>query len=794
MKVSILSSAVLAALVSISGSVHAISATDSDLTITEGDFNTPDRNLALNSTAGYKLEVLADVVNARAQLRGIQASGATSSVLVGQSTTQTVNITADLTQESKNNPVAIIALNSAQTKVVGKDISILAKTNQLNPNAQPVGIETNEKGVATIGDSITQNLAISAVGGKTSYGVKVVQGKAFLSAKRIEVNSDTVGLHVSNLTNLETLPDDTGYLNVVGETVVINGKEAGIEAMSNGHLDLNGNVTVTGTDAILARGHALVNINTDEKAKNNSTVLNGNINFNYDGDTSGTEVDAKVNINLVGAQSRWNGNVLVSWKELDPTKLESAPSLLTVKNMTLTLADGATWTPTVIEDSDTDVGNGHKTGNKSVALNKLNFNDGIITIENSTQTVNVEELSGEGGTVNVRTEVTDSGFDTGNLAIDKITSQVDAPVISVNYDGITADDLKNPEDELGTLGGVTVGTGSTDAKGVELILNVAEGDVNGALTQTVDKDGNRGEVHQAVNQKLDGYSSIAALSAVQWRHETDTLLKRMGELRDAEGTIGAWARIYGSEQEYGAQSVKAKNTTIQVGSDYDIGSGWTVGGAFSYTDGSSTFDLGESDSKMYGLSLYGTYLAENGLFVDLISKYSRLSNDFTSGTMKGDFDNNAFSIAAETGWHYAFNTLGFIEPSVGVTYGRIMGDDFIAHNGVKVEQDDYDSLIGRVGVRGGFYFPEKKGNIYARVAVLHDFMGDMEATASKYNENTGLNTSHIKEELGDTWIEYGVGANFKLAKNAYTFVDLEKTAGGDVKENWKWTIGARYLF
>lgn len=790
MRVSILSSAVLAALVSISGSVHAISATDSDLTTTDGDFNTPNAKIALNSVDGYKLEVLADVVNASAKLRGIQVSKPTSSVLVGQSTTQTVNISVGLTGDLSTSPVGVYATSGGQAKVIGSNISILAKANQY----KPVGISVDTNGVATIGNSFTQNLSITAEGGEISYGVKVIRGKTFLSAKRIEVNSDNVGLHVSNQTDSETLPDDTGYLNVVGETVVINGKEAGIEAMSNGHLDLNGNVTITGTDAILARGHALVNINTDEKAKTNSTVLNGNINFHYDGPTSKTVVDAQVNINLVGTQSRWDGNVLVSWNELDPKQLEKDPSLLTVKNMTLTLADGATWTPTVIEDSDTDVGNGHKTGNKSVALNKLNFNDGIITIENSTQTVNVEELSGEGGTVNVRTEITDSGFDTGNLAIDKITSQVDAPVISVNYDGITADDLKNPEDALGTLGGVTVGTGSTDAKGVELILNVAEGDVNGAITQTVDKDGNRGEVHQAVNQKLDGYSSIAALSAVQWRHETDTLLKRMGELRDAEGTIGAWARIYGSEQEYGAQSVKTKNTTIQVGSDYDIGSGWTVGGAFSYTDGSSTFDLGESDSKMYGLSLYGTYLAENGLFVDLIGKYSRLSNDFTSGTMTGDFDNNAFSIAAETGWHYAFNTLGFIEPSVGVTYGRIMGDDFVAHNGVKVEQDDYDSLIGRVGVRGGFYFPEKKGNIYARVAVLHDFMGDMEATASKYNENTGLNTSHIKEELGDTWIEYGVGANFKLAKNAYTFVDLEKTAGGDVKENWKWTIGARYLF
>ena len=131
--------------------------------------------------------------------------------------------------------------------------------------------------------------------------------------------------------------------------------------------------------------------------------------------------------------------------------------------------------------------------------------------------------------------------------------------------------------------------------------------------QEVDAEGNAGAVTEAVNKKLDGYSSIAALSAVQWRHENDTLLKRMGDLRDSEGAIGTWARIYGSEQEYGAQSVTAKSTTVQVGTDYDIGSGIKLGGAFSYTDGSSTFNMGDSDANMYGVALYGTWLADSGL-------------------------------------------------------------------------------------------------------------------------------------------------------------------------------------
>lgn len=37
-------------------------------------------------------------------------------------------------------------------------------------------------------------------------------------------------------------------------------------------------------------------------------------------------------------------------------------------------------------------------------------------------------------------------------------------------------------------------------------------------------------------------------------------------------------------------------------------------------------------------------------------------------------------------------------------------------------------------------------------------------------------------------------ANYNLTKNAYTYVDLEKTTGGEVKENWRWNVGMRYVW
>lgn len=50
------------------------------------------------------------------------------------------------------------------------------------------------------------------------------------------------------------------------------------------------------------------------------------------------------------------------------------------------------------------------------------------------------------------------------------------------------------------------------------------------------------------------------------------------------------------------------------------------------------------------------------------------------------------------------------------------------------------------------------------------------------------------EDLGDTWVEFGIGANFNWTPNTYTYVDLERTNGGEVKENWRWNIGLRHVF
>lgn len=717
--------------------------------------------------------------------------------------------TEDTTLTDKIFTEGIMAIDGATVTVTGDEIA--GKWFKATNHSQDVGSKYSyEQSKLLLGNADTKKITINnsskdlvsglIVSGPGTERPDFAGSQMFVTTKDLVMNlhsenSYAYGINAMNAStnrrdeNSELIEGakETVKLVINAENTIINattgtdidpqGKEhraIGIVAFSEAEVEINGNLYVNAGSAIATRGKALININKD---KNADTIvqLNGDINFNYDQPTSKTPVRAVVNINLLNDKSFLKGNIVTNGLNI-PEGYDK------VDAMNLGLSDGGTWyIPEVaagLEQND-------------VAIN-LDINGGVVDVAESDRTILVKKLEGEGGTLKIGTVMNEDGtFEYSTMKVEAADA-ANATAFTIAYQGITADEIVNAEEAMQALDDVVNVDNSATIIQKKVI---AEGDINGAITQVTDTQGEViEEVKQEVNQKLDGYSSIAALSAVQWRHENDTLQKRMGELRDSEGAIGAWARVYGSEQEYGAQSVTAKNTTVQVGADYDIGSGFKLGGAFSYTDGSSTFDMGESDAYMYGVALYGTWLADSGLFVDVIGKYSRLENEFTSGTMKGEFDNNAMSLAVETGWHYALNELGFVEPSVGVTYGRIMGDDFVAHNGVKIEQDDYDSLIGRLGVRSGFYFPQKKGNIYARVAVLHDFMGDMEATASKANAAGVMQTTHLKEELGDTWVEYGIGANFNLSKTAYTFVDLEKTAGSDVKENWKWTVGARIAF
>ena len=76
--------------------------------------------------------------------------------------------------------------------------------------------------------------------------------------------------------------------------------------------------------------------------------------------------------------------------------------------------------------------------------------------------------------------------------------------------------------------------------------------------------------------------------------------------------------------------------------------------------------------------------------------------------------------------------------------------------------------------------------------IAHGAVSCPKAVASLVSDSTVR--SDIYDDLGGTWYELGLGANFNLTDTTYTYVDLEKTFAGTVKENWRWNVGVRHVF
>ena len=78
------------------------------------------------------------------------------------------------------------------------------------------------------------------------------------------------------------------------------------------------------------------------------------------------------------------------------------------------------------------------------------------------------------------------------------------------------------------------------------------------------------------------------------------------------------------------------------------------------------------------------------------------------------------------------------------------------------------------------------GDVYLRASVVHEFSGDAAIH--------GANGAVYEIDGDDTWFEYGIGANFNLTPASHFWVDVERTGGATLDEDWRATVGFRYNF
>ena len=701
-----------------------------------------------------------------------------------------------------NGGYGVSATKGATVSLNGKEISVSVASEGAVSRAVGAINGSDNGGIINLGSQATESIKINSKSNKDAYGLFAVRdAKKTGSVSVINVNGKKLtidvhgaenayasGIHVQNSTTGATSAESTVVINAENTVINVTADTAvdaeygdnhaiGISAFSQGKIEINGNLEINAATVLSTRGGAVTKINAANDASK-TIKLNGDINFNYQKESSGTPVQADVTINLANADSYLKGNILVNGPNIPQGYDE-------VDSMKLGLANGAQWST----DADS-------------LVNVLTLDNGIVNINGGkNQTVNVGVIAGSGGIVNLATTKEENTFTSGVLSIggEKYmpaqTRAINAPKLEINYTGITADDLNNVANDLGVLAQNIVVAEGTNT-GLTAKANVAEGLLKGAVSADLDTAaGGSSIVTNSVKQAKESSTmtsmrNIASVAIVSWRQEDSTLSQRLGELRASDGDQGIWVRMSRGEFEYSG-AYKNQYNFFQLGYDKAFGS-WHYGAAVSHNDGQTTYDNGKGENKSTSLSLYGTWLGDRGHYTDIVLKQGRLSNEYdnyaAAGHTHGDYHAWGTSLSSEYGMKVGLDNGWYVTPQAQMTLMRIGGEDYTTNNGIKVNQDTLESCVGRVGFEMGKTISDK-GSIYAKASLLHEFAGN----ADTYLSLNGISNSY-SQDIGGTWYEAGLGFNFKTTANSYIYADVVKTFGDDIKTPWQWNVGARWTF
>ena len=653
-------------------------------------------------------------------------------------------------------------------------------------------------GTVTIGtNGVTNTVTIN--GGAESDGLFIRQGHVNIAADNINISTDDSNgsygaIWIQNITQLETAPDGAASVTLNADNININSGNLGIVAFSNSQVNINGDLTVDADHAIDTRGNATININTDGA---HTTVLNGDIVFetpNTPGNpqNSGNLINSNVNINFNGEGSSFNGS---AYKTYPGSGVEGDYMIDhndnnyygNVTDFNLTFDNGAAWNMT----------------NDSFVNNVNLSNGGVINVQENAERFNADEAEMNEGVINLQGEsqevnVTTLSGDNANVIVNSLNSTVN--VGTNNNTGLT---LTGSSEITNSFDSANVNAGMQDLADVMQITNgdkgitvtAQEGDVLGTITAETDENGNviGSSVREGTNTTTAGIGELANVALMAWRAENDEMHQRMGELRSSTGEAGIWARMKRGESESGDLDITNQYSTYQLGYDEKVGdSNWYIGGAISRTEGKSSFSNGSGENQSTGFTLYGTYVGDDGQYVDLSAKYARLDNEFDvfgRGGMEstGDYRNNGYAFSAEYGKRIEAGNDFWVEPQVQLTYGHLSGADYTTSRGVYASQEGMDSVVGRVGFAAGKDI--SAGNVYVKASYLYDFDGETAVTMSKDGQSR-----LYEQDLGGGWFEFGIGTNINLSETSHLYFDVERAVGGDIDTPWQWNAGVRFDF
>ena len=629
---------------------------------------------------------------------------------------------------------ADVACNSRGVTITGQSGVVLNQCS-INPTSPTNDPEWGSLSAVTMTNSSGQLNNVNA-----SLEIPANRGNSFevVNITNSSVNIDGGNYSITNPHN----SSPAGYLfDINNSTTNISNAKLSIGASSNGlfdifHIDNNSILTINNSEITTYDDSSILAYEASNENQNSKVVINNSSlsapNGGIIGVSSGLNGETHGNFSITFNNSTVQGLGLTSAEDDVNGQADSLSENLTIisndsklsgiayvdgsnSKLNLTLNNSSWSTSNYFDEED------HRLIDNS--LTSLSLNKGTVNLEKTTnfQTLTIfSNLSGS-GTFNLNTNIAENKSDKivvkgsaeGNHKIG-VTNQganvANGKVTLVETNGGNAAfSLTNPNNRV-DLGAYQYFLTKEGNNWVLVHSQKALDSTSSVETNVPDNTGSNNAASN--NPNVPDYTSIPKkplltnLSNIQVSLRQAQLLlveddltsihQRLGEVKNGEkGNV--WVRNVNSHQKLGALSTGKSETSgfkqnvhsLQVGADTAVTDNLRVGGFVGRSQANVDFngDYGDGKVRSNSVGLYAAYLADNGIYVDNILKYSRLhaNSDLTE---KRHY--NAYTISSELGKRFSLVNDWTITPQAQLAWTHISSQE---------NEDSLSSVYSRIGLR-----------------------------------------------------------------------------------------------
>ena len=629
---------------------------------------------------------------------------------------------------------ADVACNSRGVTITGQSGVVLNQCS-INPTSPTNDPEWGSLSAVTMTNSSGQLNNVNA-----SLEIPANRGNSFevVNITNSSVNIDGGNYSITNPHN----SSPAGYLfDINNSTTNISNAKLSIGASSNGlfdifHIDNNSILTINNSEITTYDDSSILAYEASNENQNSKVVINNSSlsapNGGIIGVSSGLNGETHGNFSITFNNSTVQGLGLTSAEDDVNGQADSLSENLTIisndsklsgiayvdgsnSKLNLTLNNSSWSTSNYFDEED------HRLIDNS--LTSLSLNKGTVNLEKTTnfQTLTIfSNLSGS-GTFNLNTNIAENKSDKivvkgsaeGNHKIG-VTNQganvANGKVTLVETNGGNAAfSLTNPNNRV-DLGAYQYFLTKEGNNWVLVHSQKALDSTSSVETNVPDNTGSNNAASN--NPNVPDYTSIPKkplltnLSNIQVSLRQAQLLlveddlsgihQRLGEVKNGEkGNV--WVRNVNSRQKLAALSTGKSETSgfkqnvhrVQVGADAAVTDSLRVGGFVGRSQANVDFNGHYGDGKVRNNSvgLYAAYLADNGIYVDNIVKYSRLHAN-SNHTEKRHY--NAYTISSELGKRFTLANDWTITPQAQLAWTHISSQE---------NEDSLFSVYSRIGLR-----------------------------------------------------------------------------------------------